>query len=299
MNRFSSNTLGAIFMMLSMAGFVLNDTFMKLVAGDLGFYQAILIRGTFASILMAGLCWWMDGFKTDIGIWNALKHPMVIWRTVGEVGGTFFFLTALFNMPIANVTAVLQLLPLTITLAAALFLGETVGWRRYGAIIVGFLGVLLIIRPGTDGFSVFSIYAVIATFFITLRDMATRKLPRSIPSLLVSMVAATVITLMGAVGSVFEPWAVVTQLHIVYLFSAASILMVGYIFSILTMRNGDVSFIAPFRYSILIWALFLGYFVFGEIPDQLALIGACIVVGSGLFTFYRERRLAAKTAPAE
>ena len=129
--------------------------------------------------------------------------------------------------------------------------------------------------------------------------MATRKLPRSTPSLLVSMVTATAITLMGAIGSVFEPWAIVTQLHIVYLVSAASILMVGYIFSILAMRDGDVSFIAPFRYSILIWALFIGYFIFGEIPDQLALIGACIVVGSGLFTFYRERRLAAKTAPSE
>lgn len=288
----SANALGATFMMLSMAGFVFNDMFMKLVAHELSLFQAILVRGVFACIFMIVLCRWMGAFSVKGGVVNALWHPMVLWRAVGEAGGTFFFLSALFEMPIANVTAVLQILPLTITLAAALFLGETVGWRRYGAIIVGLFGVLLIVKPGTDGFNFFAIYAVIATLFITMRDLVTRRLPKSTPSLLVSLVTAVVITLMGAVGSLFEPWQTVTMHHVLVLFSAAAILMVGYIFSILAMRDGEVSFIAPFRYSILIWALLIGFLVFGDVPDLISMIGAVIVVASGLFTFYRERLVA-------
>ena len=182
--------------------------------------------------------------------------------------------------------------PLTITLGAALFLGETVGWRRYAAIIAGFLGVLLIVKPGTDGFNFFAIYALISTLFITMRDLVTRQMPRHIPSLLVSLVTAIVITTMGAIGSLFEPWQPVSGHHIALLVAAACILMVGYVCSILAMREGEVSFISPFRYSILIWALLIGFFVFGDVPDIWSSLGAVIIVASGLFTFYRERLVA-------
>lgn len=281
-------------MMMSMAGFVLNDTLMKVVMNELPLFQSMLFRGIFATALMAGLCQYMGAMKVEGGAIVALRHPMIVWRTIGEAGGAFFFLTALFNMPIANVTAVLQILPLTITLSAALFLGEAVGWKRYLAIIIGFCGVLLIVKPGTDGFDVFAIYALIATFFITLRDIATRRLPENVPSLLVSLLTAVVVTLMGLIGSLFETWQSLELIHVILLFGAAAILMVGYVCSILAMRNGEVSFIAPFRYSILIWALLLGYFVFGDVPDFWSIIGSMIVVGCGLFTFYRERKLAAR-----
>lgn len=291
-SNLSSNALGAIFMMLSMAGFVFNDTLMKLVAGELSLFQAILIRGVFACLFMTLLCAYMGVFRVEGGVFGVLRHRTVLLRTIGETGGTYFFLSALFEMPIANVTAVLQILPLTITLAAALFLGETVGWRRYGAIIVGFLGVLLIVKPGTEGFNFFAIYALISTGFITMRDLVTRQMPANIPSLLVSLVTAIVITAMGAVGSLFEPWQEVNGSQVLILLGAAAILMVGYICSILAMRDGEVSFVSPFRYSILIWALLLGFFVFGDVPDTWSVIGAVVIVASGLFTFYRERLVA-------
>ena len=221
-SNLSSNALGAIIMMLSMSGFVFNDTLMKLVASDLPLFQAILVRGVFACVFMTILCTYMGAFKVEGGIFNTLRHPTVMLRSIGEAGGTYFFLSALFEMPIANVTAVLQILPLTVTLAAALFLGETVGWRRYGAIAVGFVGVLMIVKPGTDGFNFFAIYAVISTLFITLRDLVTRKMPRTTPSLLVSLVTAIVITAMGAIGSLFEPWRPLEAFHIGVLFGAAA-----------------------------------------------------------------------------
>ena len=279
-------------MMFSMAGFVLNDALMKLVAGQIPLFQAILVRGVFACCFMTLLCTYMGAFKVEGGVLNALRHPTVLLRTIGEAGGTYFFLSALFEMPIANVTAVLQILPLTITLAAALFLGESVGWRRYFAIAAGFIGVLMIVKPGTDGFNYFAIYAVFATLFITLRDLVTRKMPSTTPSLLISLVTAVAITVMGAIGSFFTPWQPLNSFHMSVMFGAAAILMVGYIFSILAMREREVSFVSPFRYSILIWALLLGYFIFGDVPDTVSIIGAMIIVGSGLFTFYRERFVA-------
>ncbi len=294
----SGNSLGAIFMMASMAGFVLNDALVKIVLVDLPLFQSILIRGIFACSLMAILCWKMGAFRVEGGAIPALQNRYIYWRCLGEAGGTFFFLSALQQMPIANVTAVLQILPLTITFAAALFLSETVGWKRYAAIFAGFIGVLFIVKPGTEDFNWYAIYAVFATLFITLRDLVTRKIPDKTPSVLVSLLTAIIIMLMGVIGSFFETWAQVETKHLIILFAAAAILMVGYIGSILAMRNGEVSFVAPFRYTILLWALLLGYFVFGDIPDGLSVFGAIIIVASGLFTFYRERSLSRKTGTA-
>ncbi len=291
MNNISPNTRGAIFMLLTMAGYVLNDMFVKLTLAELNLFQSIFIRGIFAFTLLIPLAWWMGAFKSENGTLASLKHPMVFWRVLGETAGTFFFLTALKHMPIGNITAILQTLPLTITLSAALFLGETVGWRRYVAIFIGFFGVLLIIKPGTEGFDIFAIYALIATGFITLRDIATRQIPDTTPTLLVSLLTAFAILALGGIGSLFQPWVEMQPIHLIYLFSAACAITIGYVFSILTMRHGEVSFIAMFRYSSLIWALLIGYFVFGEIPDSIAMLGAIIVVGSGLFTFYRERQI--------
>jgi len=296
MNALSLNMRGAIFMMLAMAGYVLNDTFMKFVLGDLPFFEALFIRGIFATLFMALLCWRMGALSMTGGFGRLLNHRTVQIRIVSEVGGTYFFLTALSHMPIANVTAVLQILPLTMTFAAAWILGERVGWKRYAAILAGFCGVMLILRPGTAEFDIYAIYALIAVAFITTRDLATRKMPDDIPTLPVSLLTAIAITLMGVSGMPFETIETPTLRQIGLLAAAAGILSVGYTFSISAMRVGDVSFVTPFRYSILLFALLLGFFVFGDVPDMLAIIGAAIVVGSGLFTFYRERLVARKAA---
>ena len=276
-------------MALSMLGYVFNDTFIKLVGNDLGLFQSIFIRGIFASILIALIAWHRDALVPDGGIINTVRNKSLIVRVLAEVAGTFFFIKALFNMPIANVTAILQVLPLTITLGAAVFFGEAVGWRRYLAILVGFIGVLLIVQPGSDGFNIFALSALAATVCVTIRDLATKNLPTTTNSVFVSMCTAFAIFAFGAIGTLFEPWQAVKASHVALLFFASIALVAGYIFSVLCMRSGEVSFTSPFRYSILIWALLIGYFVFGDVPDLLTLVGAVVIVASGLFTFYRER----------
>lgn len=293
MTTLSDNVRGAIFMMLSMAGFVLNDTLMKSMASDIPMFQAIFLRGIVATILMGFLAWWHRA------LWHRLSKAnakVVALRIFGEIGATICFLTALFNMPLANATAILQAMPLAVTLAAALFLGERVGWRRYTAITVGFAGVMLIVRPGSDGFTAYSVYALAAVVFLTLRDLSTRRLDANVPSTHVAFVSAAAIMLMSGLLSTTTSWAPVSLIQMALLAVAAMFVLIGYLFGIMTMRLGDIGFISPFRYTILIWAILLGVLVFGDIPDELTILGSLIVVITGLYTFYRERRLAMSNA---
>jgi len=282
----SGNLRGSLFMCLSMAGFILNDTATKWISDDLSLFQIIFIRGLFATVLIGCLAAYKGKLRFRP---NRRDTKILALRLVGEVGATFCFLNALFNMPIANATAILQSLPLAVTLAAALFLGERVGWRRYTAIFAGFIGVLIIIRPGTEGFSSYSLWAVAAVGLITLRDLSTRMLSANVPSLFVTFLAAVGVTLLGAVFVPFTEWRPVQGEHFAFLGFAAVLVFVGYLFGVLAMRTGEISFISPFRYTILIWAVVLGFVVFGDVPDNWTLIGSAIVVGMGVYAFYRER----------
>jgi drug/metabolite transporter (DMT)-like permease len=210
----------------------------------------------------------------------------------GEIGGTICFLTALFNMPIANATAILQSMPLAVTLGAALFLGESIGWRRYLAIAIGFIGVIVIIQPGSDGFTVYSLWAVGAVCFMVVRDLTTRRLTRGIPSIFVALTTGIGIIVVGGLVSATQPWATVSGHALVLLAAAAVCLVVAYLFNVMAMRHGEIGFVSPFRYTVLIWAIMLGAVVFSDIPNAMMLVGSTIVVVTGVFTFYRERLLA-------
>lgn len=278
-------------MMASMFSFTVNDAFIKLTDGALPLSQLLMLRGVLATVLFLGLALALRGLRFDFGrrAWG-----LVLLRCSTEVGAAYFFLTALFNLPLANVTAVLQALPLVVTLGAFLIYREPVGWRRASAIAVGFVGMLLIVRPGAEGFSAWSLYALVAVLFVTARDLITRRLPKEIPSLTVAFCTSVTVTVFFGLTSLSQPWVAVTPDLGWLVCASAFFILGGYFFSIQTMRIGEVSFVAPFRYTSLIWALLLGYFVFDEWPEPLTFLGAAIIVGAGLFTFYRERQL--KTA---
>ncbi|WP_439156433.1 DMT family transporter [Yoonia sp.] len=291
---FSDNIRGALLMVGAMCAYTVNDAFMKLVLADIPLFQAILFRGIGAVICLAIMCKLLGQLRFNL---SRRDWMLVLLRTLGEIGGTFFFLTALFHMPIANVSAILQALPLAVSLAAAVFLGEALGWRRLTAICVGFAGVLLIIQPGGADFSLFSFYALAAVACVTLRDVVVRRMSVTVPSVFVALVAAVGVTLMGGVGSAFVDLAPFTQRSAFLLFGATGFLIFGYVFSVTAMRAGEIAFVAPFRYAGLLVALILGIVVFDEWPNLLTLIGAFIVVATGLFTLYREAKLRIRTKP--
>ncbi|MCA8869392.1 MAG: DMT family transporter [Rhodobacteraceae bacterium] len=282
----SENMRGAILMMLSMGAFALNDTFFKSVAGDVPLFQAILIRGVLTSLIIVLIALW----RGEIRIPELQSDRRAIfWRTFGELGSTFCYLLALFHMPLANATAIVQSLPLVITFAGAIFFAEVVGWRRYSAIGLGFCGVLLIVRPGSAGFDSYSVLAMVAVVFLVLRDLSTRRLSQGVPSLLVAGSAAIAVTMLGAAGTLLEGWQPIGASRLALLSGASLFIISGYVLSIMVMRVGEIGFVSPFRYTALIWAIVLGIVAFGEVPDIWMLIGSAVVIGTGIYNFVRER----------
>lgn len=284
------NVKGALLMMGSMAAFTVNDTLVKAAGQDLPLFQLVAMRGLLATALVFLLARHLGALHLRF---SAHDKVLVAVRSLSELLATFFFLTALMHMPLANVTAVLQALPLTVTLGAALFFAEPIGWRRILAIAMGFAGMLLIVRPGPDGFSLYALYALVAVMCVTARDLITRRMSPEVPSMVVTLATSLTITLAAAVASVFQGWVPVAAPTGLLIGSAAIFVLLGYLFSVMVMRVGEVGFVAPFRYTSLIWALVLGWAVFGDWPDRLTMLGAVLVVGAGLFTLFRERSLQA------
>lgn len=280
------NTNGALLMIGSLAAFTINDACIKATGGALPLFQLLTLRGLLSSVMIYALARHLGALT-----WNLSRHDWMLIgaRSLSEVGAAYFFLTALMNMPLANVTAVLQVLPLTVTMGAALFFGEPVGWRRFLAIGVGFCGMLLIVRPGPDGFDIHAIYALVAVGFVTLRDLVTRRMSPAVPSMLVTLASATAVLVFSALASLTVEWVPLDGRLMALLLGSSVFIIGGYVLSVAVMRVGEVSFVAPFRYTGLLWALILGWLVFGDWPDSVTLMGAAIVVLSGLFMLHREQ----------
>jgi len=283
--QISNNIRAGLYMVLSMAGFTINDTFIKSLDNALPVSEVMAIRGLILTVLIFVLLVY-NGFLSRI---KEVLTPLIGLRASLELFATLAFLTALPLLPFASLSAILQALPLVVTLGAALVFGEKVGWRRWLAIAIGFIGVLVIIRPGSSVFQIASVFMLISVLFAAGRDLATRALPETTPSLLVSGATATLVTLFGgALTTVQGNWQPVTTEQGITLAFAAGFLFFGYQFVIMAMRIGEVAYVVPFRYTSLLWAIGLGYLIFDEIPDIYTLIGSAVVVSMGLFTLYRE-----------
>jgi drug/metabolite transporter (DMT)-like permease len=292
----SPNLRGALFMMVAMSGFTLNDAITKVSSESMNMAQIMLIRGAFAS-LFVGLLAWQSGALARPG---SMLQPLVAIRVVSEAGATVSFLVALAHLPIANVSAVLQALPLAVTMGAALVFNEGVGWRRWLAIAIGFAGVLIIVRPGFEGFSIYSLLALACVACCAVRDLATTRIPQAIPTLLVSTATALAMTVLGAaLLSPMGGWTPMAGESTALLALAAVLVVIGYQFIIMAMRMGDISFVAPFRYTALLWSILLGLFIFGDVPDLPMILGATVIVGSGLYALYRERIVGRRKTAAE
>ena len=289
----SDNLRGILLMCASMAAFTINDTFMKSVTQTLPLYQAIGLRGLIAVAGLAVLALATRAFtfrpsRRDAGL--------ILLRSLADVAATIFFLEALLRMPLANLSAILQALPLLITLGAALVYGDRIGWRRMTAILVGLIGVLIIIRPGTEGFDHWALLGLASVACVVVRDLAVRPIQGAVPSTLVALGAAVAVTLMGWTGTAFQGWQAPSGWEATRILGAGLFLIVGYLTSVAAMRHGDIGLVAPFRYTSLLWAIVLGFLVFGNLPDGWTLFGAAIVVAAGLFTLWRERALRRRKA---
>lgn len=289
----NANARAALLMMFAMAAFTTNDVITKWLTSSMGVGQTMFLRGVLATGILAALAWRQGVFSKA----HELLRPAVLTRSVFEVLGTVTFLASLPHLPISSISAIYQALPLVVTLGAALILGEQVGWRRWTAIGVGFAGVMLIVRPGMDGFNAWSMVVVLSVLFSAIRDLATRRLPPGISTFAIALLASIGVTATGGAMIPFEGgFQPVEPSMVAGLFCAAVLLVAAYSALIAAMRTGEISFIAPFRYVSLVVALVLGYIAFNEVPDTLMLVGGAIVVASGIYALYRERIRAAEAA---
>ena len=283
----SGNARGALFMVIAMAAFTCNDALVKSVTHAMNTGQILFVRGLMTSVLVLAIAKGVGA----LGSWRIILHPAVALRLSAEILASLAYISALGAMPLANTAAILQSLPLAVTLGAALFLGEKVGWRRWLAIAAGFAGVLIVIRPGPDGFSLAAIYVIASVVGAAARDLSTRRIPGNVPSIFISAVTAVAITLVGGIlTGPMGGWQPMAPATLARLAGASVLLLIGYQTIVNAMRAGEISFVAPFRYTSLLWAIAIGFLFFGEVPDLWMTVGVAIIVASGLYTFYRENR---------
>jgi drug/metabolite transporter (DMT)-like permease len=289
------NLRGSLWMVAAMAGFAVEDMFLKSVAASLPVGQILMIFGAggmmgFALLAMR---------RGERILHPAILSPAILIRCLFEVAGRLFYTLAIALTPLSSASAILQATPLVVVMGAALVFGERVGWRRWAAIAVGFAGVLIILRPGLDGFTPLSLLAVLGMLGFAGRDLATRAAPPVLSNLQLGVYGFAMMVPTGALLLAVSGGAVLPSALAAGQLAAATVIgVLAYYALTSAMRIGEVSVVTPFRYTRLVFALILGATVFGERPDAATLLGSAVIVTSGIYTLLRSRRVQAMATKA-
>ena len=294
-NVHRANLVGSLWMMAAMVAFSFEDAFVKAVSETHPVGQVLIVFGLGGTLLFAVIARIQK---------KSLLNPDVLSRAMGirvvfEVIGRLFYVLALALTPLSSTTAILQATPIIVVLGAAILFGEKVGWRRWGAILIGLIGVLIILRPTTHSFSALSLLAVIGTIGFAGRDLASRAAPVSLSTSLLGFYGFVAIILAGVLFSIWDGKAFTWFDGQSLFYFLGAVLMGAFAYSALmkAMRSGDVSAVTPFRYTRLLFGIALGMTLFGEEPDMMMMIGCGIVVLSGLFILWRGKVTAQPVAP--
>jgi drug/metabolite transporter (DMT)-like permease len=277
-----------------MALFVGNDALMKYASQTVPIAQAIFIRGVVVTTLLVAIA----AGQRQLGHWRKLAHRGVWARAAFEVVGSYGYLVALTHIPLAIVLAINMAVPLVIVPLAVLLLHERVGWRRWGALVVGFFGVLMVLQPGPEGVNWWALLALASTVVHAFRDVVTRRIPPAIPSVLITTLSAAALAAGSGAIVLFEGWRPVDPVALTSVTAAALMLGCGMYLLVVSTRIGEASVIAGFRYTAMVWGIALGYAIWGDLPDSAAWVGIALIVGAGVYAMHRERlrRSAAGTA---
>lgn len=280
------NLIGILLMVGSMAGFAIEDMIIKSMSSNMPSGQ-ILFMIAFGGFVVFSFLSISKGHKL---LNRDILHPAMITRNLGEMIGTAGYILAVILIPLSTASAILQATPIVVALGAAVFLKQSVGWRRWIAITVGFIGVIIIIRPGMESFNPYSMLAVIGVLGLSVRDLATRASPTHVPSIVLSAHGFAAVIPISIMFLAFEGGPVAMNLiQTLYIFAAIFFASAGYFAIVKAMRIGEVAVVTPFRYTRLIFAMIIGIVIFNEKPDFWTYVGASIIILSGLYTIYREQ----------
>jgi drug/metabolite transporter (DMT)-like permease len=282
----TENRRGILYMVTGMAALVVNDSAVKYVGQSVGVAQMIFVRGVMA-IVMLGAVARAVGATARL---HTLADRTVATRVVLDCLTTFLFIVSLMHLPIGNATAINLGSPLIMALLAVFLLGEHPGFRRWLAIGAGFAGIVLVIQPRLEGFNAWSLMCLAATLFQSVRDLLTRRIPSEVPTILIALATVSFITLIAGSITLILGWQPIGRSEILLLAIAAVLLAVGYWLIINSMRHGEITVVAPFRYSGLLVALLTGFIVWGEVPTAIAWGGIALLLAAGVYLLHEERR---------
>ncbi|UYN95331.1 MAG: DMT family transporter [Enhydrobacter sp.] len=286
----SANTRGILAMSAAVFVFIVNDALVKLATETMPTLQAIGLRGLFATL-------WCALAVVASGDWRrlgGLRHPAVATRGLLEAAAAILYLIALAHIPFAVASAINLSTPLFLTLLAVIFLKEDVRWRRWTAIAVGFAGVLMVIQPRPQDVNAWTWLVLAASFAGAARDVLGRYVPADVPALVVSLSSAVTVAVVGCAWALVEEWQPMSAYGVHLLLGSSLLLAAGYQFLMLAVRSGaEFSVIGSFRYASVLWALAIGYVVWGDVPNELALAGIVVIIASGLYILRRQRVRAA------
>jgi len=243
------------------------------------------VRGVFAVVMAFGFL----VASKEFGALHLVRSRLVMVRAALEATVSFLFITSLAVLPLADITAIVQSTPIILTFLAVVLGIERVGWRRWSAIICGFAGVLLIVKPKASGLDTYALIAFATAALIAWRDLVTRSIGAHVPSIVITVSTTFAVAVTGFVVGLGEIWRPLDLYAIGLLFAAAVLVTLGNFTVVMAFRGTDVSVVSPFRYSNVPLAILLGFFVFGELPDAMSFAGIALIIASGLYTIHRER----------
>ncbi|WP_245418026.1 DMT family transporter [Cohaesibacter celericrescens] len=286
LNSMSAHLRGSVLMVLAMAFFAIEDALLKSVMQQLPVGEVLILFGSGGLLVFMGLAMARSEQILDTRMFS----KTLALRSVSEVAGRLFYTIAIALTPLSSASAILQATPLVVALGAVVFFGERVGPKRWFAISIGFLGVLLILRPGIEGFEPASIFAVLGTLGFAGRDLATRAAPPHMSNNQLGVYGFLMLVIAGIIALAYTGGATWPDVTVSMQLAAAIVIGVT-AYNALTgaMRSGDVSIVAPFRYTRLIFGVLLGVTVFAERPDMLTIVGSVIIAVSGLYTLICKR----------
>ena len=281
----AANYRGILAMIGGSACFSANDAATKFAAQYLPVSEIVAVRAGFALLIALLVIAW----RRELLAIASIRNPYLILRASIEAVIGVLVIYSLSLMPIANFTAIILIQPFIMTAIGAIWLGEKVGWRRWTAVVAGFAGMLLVMKPATEDFELVSLVALLAALCSLTRDLLVRRIHAQVPTTVISFSTALFALPVGLLGAAVEPWILPDTPTLIAIVVAAAFLFIAFILTVLAFRGTDVSAVSPFRYSIIVFAFVFGVIVFGEIPDPVSLIGIGIIVTAGLYMLHRER----------
>lgn len=281
----SGNRRGIISFLLAVLLFTINEALCKLVYGEVSTHQILALRGLIATAAVLAM---IQASGAMPRILRMFDRPVLLRSSIDLIS-SYFYMIALFHTPISNVMAIHMSSPLMMTAVVAIVMREAVGWRRWSAVALGFVGVLLVVQPRAENFNAYSMLGVGAAAFVVLRDLVTRKINTEIPSSIIILTNVGMLTLVALTLALLEGWVAMDGRQFGFIAVAALCIAVGYICTVDAFRHAEVPVIVPMRYAGLPLALLLGYFIWGDVPTTLASLGIALIVASGLYILHRER----------